>query len=265
MPHLPAEQQTPCPSTHERPIPGRDGNVPVADGRSVRARVARASNAVDAQQRFLAYAAHELRGEIALQRMLAEVALADPNADRAVLREMGERVVVACERQEQLLAALLTLSRSRCERLRRKPVDLATTAAEVLRAYDHHGFRRTTALERARTTGDPPLVERLVANLVANAVHHNIPGGQLDVATYTAASRAIFTITNTGPVIPAGEIPRLFQPFQRLDSRASAATDGVGLGLAIVQAIANAHDARVTARPRTAGGLEIRVAFPARD
>ena len=120
-------------------------------------------------------------------------------------------------------------------------------------------------LEPARTTGDPLLVERLVANLVDNAVRHNIRGGRLDVATHTAAGRAIFAIANTGPVIPTGELTRIFQPFQRLSYPASVCADGVGLGLAIVQAIANAHDAAVTAQARTGGGLGIDVAFPAFD
>ena len=92
----------------------------------------------------------------------------------------------------------------------------------------HHELRGTTALEPARTTGDPQLIERLVANLVANAVRHNIPGGRLDVATYTAAGRATFTIANTGPVIPTGELTRLFQPFQRLSSHPGPSATGSG-------------------------------------
>jgi signal transduction histidine kinase len=222
-------------------------------------------NAVEAQHRFLAYAAHELRGEITLQLALAEATLADANADTAALREMGEGVVAACERQERLLEALLTLARSECGRLRREPVDLAATAADVLRSHDHHGLGSTTALEPARTAGDPQLVERLVANLVTNAVRHNVPGGRLDIVTYTAAGRARFTIANTGAVIPSGELTRLFQPFQRLTARGGPSADGVGLGLTIVQAIASAHDATVTAHPRTGGGLGIDVAFPALD
>jgi len=214
------------------------------------------------QHRFLAYAAHELRGSITLQRALAEVALADPDADAGVLRQMGERVVAGCQRQEQLLEALLTLSRSECARLRREPVDLAATAAEVFQAHDHRGLRSSTALEFARTTGDPRLVERLVANLVANAVAHNVPGGRLDIVTFTAAGRAVFRIANTGPLIPPGELRRLFQPFHRLSSRGASA-EGAGLGLAIVQAVADAHHARVTAHARTGGGLGIDVAFPA--
>ena len=243
----------------------RDRTALAALTDGVRAEAAPASVAVETQQRFLAYATHELRGEITLQRTLAEVALADPNADTTALREMGERVVVACERQERLLEALLTLARSECGRLRREPVDLAATAAEVLRAHDRHGLRSTTALEPARMSGDPQLLERLVANLVANAADHNIRDGRLEVATHTVAGRARFTIANTGPVIPAGELTRLFQPFQRLSARPGQAPHGVGLGLAIVQAIANAHDATVTAQAPTGGGLRIDVAFAALD
>jgi signal transduction histidine kinase len=216
-----------------------------------------------AQERFLAFAAHELRGQIALQLVLAEATLADPRADLAALREMGEGVVASCRRQERLLEALLALCRSEHGRLRRETVDLAATAADVLRAHAHHGLRSTAALEPARTTGDPELIERLLANLIGNAVHYNEPRGRFDVVTSTAAGRAIFTIANSGPVVPAGELQRLFQPFQRLNSHARRPANGAGLGLAIVQAIANAHNATVTAQARTGGGLGIHVAFPA--
>lgn len=220
---------------------------------------------MDAQQRFVAYAAHELRGEIALQLTLTEATLADPNADTTALREMGEVVVAGCWRQERLLEALLALARSECRSLRREPIDLAATAVEVLQVHDHHGLRRTTALRPARTTGHPLLVERLLANLVTNAVRHNVPGGRVDTHTYTANGRAIFSIANSGPRIPAGELTRLFQPFQRLSSRPGPCSNGLGLGLALVQAIAEAHDATLTVQTRTGGGLGINVAFPALD
>jgi signal transduction histidine kinase len=218
---------------------------------------------VDAQERFLAYAAHELRGQIAVQLVLAEATLADPDADIVALREMGEGVVASCRRQERLLEALLALCRSEHGHLRREPVDLAATAADALRAHAHPELTSTAALEPATTAGDPQLIERLVANLVGNAVHHNHPGGRLDLATSTAAGQAIFTISNTGPLVPAGELERLFGPFQRLGSHARPSAHGSGLGLAIVQAIANAHHGTVTARARTGGGLGIDVAFPA--
>jgi signal transduction histidine kinase len=217
----------------------------------------------EAGRSFVAYAAHELRGGIALQRTVAEATLADPHADTLALREMGEEVVAVCERQEQLLEALLTLARSDYGHLRREPVDLAATVAGVLRAHDHHGLRTIAALRPARTVGDPHLVERLVANLVANAVRHNIPSGRIEVATYASAGRAAFSVVNTGPVLPPGELTRIFEPFQRFRPFGRRPADGVGLGLAIVQAIATAHDATVTAQARNSGGLKIEIDFPA--
>jgi signal transduction histidine kinase len=87
------------------------------------ATMALAAGVPKAQRCLVAYAAHKLRGVITLQRTLAEVALADPKADAAALREMGERVVAATERQDRLLEALLTLARSECGRARPEPVD----------------------------------------------------------------------------------------------------------------------------------------------
>jgi signal transduction histidine kinase len=247
--------QTPARAAHRlRAAAGRIGSARLTTFVSDRS---------SSQRCFVAYAAHELRGEIALQLALAEATLADPDADAAALREMGNGVVAACERQEQLLEALLTLARSEYGLLRREPVDLAATAAEVLRAHGHRELTSTTALEPARTTGDPLLVKRLVANLVENAIRHNMPAGRLDLATYTASGQAIFTIANTGPVIPAGELTLLFEPFQRRSSREGCSADGVGLGLAIVEAIASAHDAMVNAESPTGGGLRIAIGFPA--
>jgi signal transduction histidine kinase len=217
----------------------------------------------DADGCFLAYAAHELRGSITIQRTLAEVALADPEADTVALRQMGAQVAASCERQERLLEALLTLARSEFGQLRREPVDLAETAAGVLEVHAPRGLRMITTLEPGRMIGDPELVERLVANLVSNAIRHNVPGGRLDVATYAAAGRARLTVANTGPPIPTGAVPRLFQPFQRLGADTGGARDGVGLGLAIVQAIADAHDANVNAEARAAGGLRVEIDFQA--
>ena len=255
-------------ATHELTPRGHvlEGNTRIDAGRRVRSAGGWASPArLAAGEKFAAYVAHELRAPIALQRALVEVTLTDPHADTDALRAMGEGVVAACEWQERLLEALLTLSRSECGRLRRERVDVAATAAHVLRAQDRNGLRCTPALETARTSGDPQLVERLVANLVANAVGHNVPGGRFEVVTYTAAGRAVLSVANTGLPIPTGELQRLFQPFQRLSSNPRTFSDGVGLGLAIVLAIADAHDAAVTAQARSGGGLEIDVAFPALD
>jgi signal transduction histidine kinase len=216
-------------------------------------------------ERFAAYVAHELRTPLATQRALLELALADANADAATWREIGGEVLGACMRQERLLEACLTLARSQGGPQRREPVDLASMAAEALRAHDLSGLESVVALEPAWTTGTPDLVERLAGNLVSNALRHNIVGGRIEVATWTDSGRAVLSVANTGPFVPAEELLRLFQPFQRLDSNPRTSGHGVGLGLAIVEAIADAHDATVSARARTGGGLGVDVAFPALD
>jgi signal transduction histidine kinase len=208
-----------------------------------------------------AYVAHELRTPLATQRALLELALGDPRVDVVGWREIGEDVLGACLQQERVLEACLTLARSEGGRQRCEVVDLAAVAAAALRAHDLSGLERVVVIEPARTTGDPDLVERLVANLVSNAVRHNVAGGWIEVATRIESGRAVILVANSGPLVPPAELERLFRPFQRLHANAN----GVGLGLAIVQAIADAHDAPVTARARTCGGLAIDVAFRALD
>ena len=207
---------------------------------------------------LMAYAAHELRTPLAAQRALLELALSDSSADVATWREIGEDVLTACGQQERTIEACLTFARSQCELPRREPLDLAEIADEALKALDRCPLKTVAALEPAWTTGDPALLERLIANLVSNAIRHNVLGGRITVATGTKRGRAHFSVANTGPLVPTGEVERLFQPFHRLNSN-----DGIGLGLAIVRTIAEAHDAVVTARARARGGLGIDVAFPA--
>jgi signal transduction histidine kinase len=217
------------------------------------------------EELLAAYIAHELRTPLATQRALLELTLADPRADTASWRDVAEDVLDACLQQERLLEACVTLARSRCGLMRNEPVDLAAIANEALRAHDLSGLESVVLLEPAWTTGDPSLIERLAANLVSNAIRHNLVAGRIEVATRTQSGRAQFTVANTGPLVPASELKRLFEPFQRLNSNPRTLSDGVGLGLAIVQAIAGAHDATLTADARTGGGLGIAVTFPALD
>ena len=121
-------------------------------------------------------------------------------------------------------------------------------------------------LDPAPAEGDPRLAESLVANLVGNALRHNVPGGWASIETSTVGGRAVLRVSNSGPVIPPAEVDRLFQPFQRLgDERVGvrrAGDGGLGLGLAIVRAIAVAHGAELTVHARPEGGLDITVIFP---
>jgi len=218
---------------------------------------------IEQPERFAAYVAHELRTPLATQRALLELALSDPDADLASWREIGEDVLGACLQQERLVEACLALARSRGRPQRCEPVNLALIATETLRAHDLGDLESAVALEPAWTNGDADLLERLAANLVSNAIRHNIVRGRIEVASRTESGRAHVTVANTGPLVPAAELQRLFQPFQRFNSNSRSSSDGVGLGLAIVRAIADAHDATVTAQARTGGGLRIDVAFPA--
>jgi signal transduction histidine kinase len=225
--------------------------------------LARLESAFDAQRQFVANASHELRTPLTLERTLLELALSDPNASVDSYRHTCEQLLAVGEQQEHLIEALLTLSRSQRGLGSRQPVDLAAITAAAVTAADHDGLALATRLEPAATTGDPRLVERLVANLLSNAIRHNVGGGRVEIATGRRDGRAVLTVDNTGPTIPAGELERIFQPFQRLDAARTADGKGLGLGLSIVKAIADAHDAAVTAEPRGDGGLHVEVAFPA--
>jgi signal transduction histidine kinase len=225
--------------------------------------LARLERAFEAQRRFVTNASHELRTPLTLERTLLEVALADPDADTRSLRRTCERVLAAGEQQERLLEALLTLSRSQRGVEERQPIDLAGVTGECIAEVPDETVVLNARLNPASTCGDRQLIERLVSNLVTNALLHNIPNGSVDVETAMADGVARLTVENTGPVVPPGQIERMFEPFQRLARDRTDDADGLGLGLSIVEAIAHAHHATVTAKPRPAGGLIVGVNFPA--
>ena len=231
-------------------------------GNTVDGLLARLETSFEAQRQFVANASHELRTPLTLERTLLELALSDPNASIDSYRHTCEQLLAVGEQQEQLIDALLTLSRSQRGIDSREPVDLAAITATATAAVDNEGLVLDTALGPARTSGNPRLVERLVANLVGNAVRHNVEGGTVSLSTETRDGRAVLTVANTGPKVPASELERLFQPFQRLDATRTTGTKGFGLGLSIVQAIADAHDATITTAAPPDGGLHIEVSFP---
>jgi signal transduction histidine kinase len=235
--------------------------------------LARLDAAFEAQKRFVANASHELRTPLTFQRAALEVVLADENADAARLRAACERVLAAGADQERLIEALLTLARGQRGLERRQPVDLAAVTSRVVAQQDPGLNQSPTPPEGARvsvdgrlapsrTWGDARLLERLVGNLVDNAIRHNMPGGWVAVWTGTDRDRAMLRVVNSGPVVAADQIGVLVQPFQRMDSRVNR-RDGLGLGLSIVAAIAGAHGAHLGIEARPEGGLEVTLAFPA--
>jgi signal transduction histidine kinase len=226
---------------------------------------ARLDASFDAQRHFVANASHELRTPLAGLRTLLEVALADPDADADTLRSACQEALALGGHQERLVQALLALATSERGLTRSDTLDLAQVANGVLASRRDQatlkGIDVTEHLAPAMTVGDPRLIESLVANLLDNALRHNHPDGHVDIATRTAGTQATLTVTNSGPVVPGDEIRRLFQPFQRLAADRHSGRDGYGLGLAIVNAVVQAHHASLTTSARPEGGLTITVRF----
>jgi signal transduction histidine kinase len=222
--------------------------------------------AFEAQRQFVANASHELRAPLTRQRALIQVALADPDANLVSLRTAHERVLASEQQLEQMIEALLALTRGQAGLERRGPLDLAAIASKALLSRESEAAGRDldvrATLAPAPTVGDPRLVERLIANLLDNAIRHNIPQGNVEITTGIRHQRAFLAVANSGPTIPPEEVPRLLQPFQRLHGTRTNHTSGNGLGLAIVVAIATAHRAALTAQPRPGGGLIVEVTFP---
>jgi signal transduction histidine kinase len=229
--------------------------------------LARLDTAFETQRRFVANASHELRTPLAIARTEVDVALADPDASPAELRAMAERVREASERSERLIEGLLTLARSERQLRAREPVDLSLAAAEALSVArpeaERLGLRVSSVLGGAPVAGDRALLERLVANLVENAVRHNVAGGWLEVDTGLAGGRAAARVANGGRPIQPGQVAGLFEPFRRLGGDRTGSDRGAGLGLSIVRSVAAAHGGAACARALPGGGLEVTVELPA--
>jgi len=227
---------------------------------------ARLQASFDAQRRFAANASHELRTPLTRERALLQVTLADPAATTGTWRAVSRELLASNAEQERLIEALLTLAGSEAGSGQREPLDLAAITSEALVVprpeISRLGLHVYADIQPASLDGDPLLTQQLVTNLIDNAVRHNIPGGDVQVSTGTTGGHAVLSVTNSGLVIPPAEVDRLFEPFQRFGPRPARRNGGHGLGLSIVRAIATAHGAVITARPRPGGGLAIDIAFP---
>jgi signal transduction histidine kinase len=225
----------------------------------------RLDRSFDGQRRLVASASHELRTPLAINRSLLELAVTRPDASPD-LRRLAESLLQVNERHERLIDGLLTLADSENEVTERSPVDLAEVAEHVTEqlaaAAAEAGISVVREQAPAPTSGDPILLERLAANLVENAVRHNVPDGWLCVRTETARGWATLTVSNTGPAVPGYEVEALFQPFRRLGHERVGGGRGFGLGLSIVRAVARAHGGDAVARPRDGGGLIVTVTLP---
>jgi len=221
--------------------------------------------AFDAQRNFVSSASHELRTPLTLTRTLLQMALTDSHPTLASYRSTCRDLLEASDQQEQLIDALLTLARSQRGLQSREPLDLATITTGVLRVLQPQADARqlaiSTSISPAPVLGDGRLIQRLVTNLIDNAIRYSNPHGHISIDVTAGTHHPALKITNTGPVIAPAHATRLLQPFQRLSVTRPANAEGLGLGLSIVAAIAKAHHATLTVNPRPHGGLDIAVNF----
>ena len=175
---------------------------------------------------------------------------------------MGEAVRDTVDRCERLIASLLMLARSEAAVGPGQRIDLAALAGDCitdLRARAHEApVTVRDDLAPAWAQADPALAERLVANLLDNAIRHNVPGGWVEVTTATVGDRVELVVANGGERIDPDEAVRLAEPFRRRNR----AVSGFGLGLSIVRSVAEAHGGTLTLAARAEGGLEVTAELP---
>jgi two-component system sensor histidine kinase VanS len=217
------------------------------------------------QQRFAANASHELRTPLAITQTLLDVARNDPNHDNG---ELVDRLYAVNTRAIDLTEALLLLSRADQQSFTPVPVDLSLIVEEgietLLPFAERHGVTIETSSDVTPTTGSEALFLQLTTNLVHNAIVHNLPEkGTVWVTTSVHPKTVVLTVENTGDKLTPRSVATLVEPFQRGAERIRTEHAGVGLGLAIVRSITQAHDGTLTLTPRSAGGLSVTVQLPA--
>ncbi|MBB6171228.1 signal transduction histidine kinase [Nocardiopsis mwathae] len=225
----------------------------------------RLDRAFDGQRRFVANASHELRTPLAINRTLLEVALSDPDAS-ADLKSVGRTLLETNSRHERLIDGLLLLAKSDRELDTRVHIDMGEVAETVLSQLSAEiaasGLNVRSDLRAAHVTGDPVLLERLVANLVENALRYNVADGEITIRTGIYDGAPAVQVENSGPVIPGYEVEGLFEPFRRASGDRLRSAKSAGLGLSIVRSVVRAHGGTVQAWPRAGGGLVVTVCLP---
>jgi two-component system, OmpR family, sensor histidine kinase VanS len=227
--------------------------------------LARLEAHVSEQQRFAANASHELRTPLAVTQTLLDVARKDPSRDNG---ELVDRLHAVNTRAIDLTEALLLLSRADQRSFARERVDLSLIAEEatetLLPLAEERGATIETSGEMTPTIGSPALLLQMATNLVHNAVVHNLSEqGTVSVTTSVHSNNVVLTVENTGEKLTPQLVSRLGEPFQRGTKRIRTDHAGVGLGLAIVNSITQAHDGTLTLTSRAGGGLCVTVQLPA--
>ncbi|HET8584700.1 MAG TPA: ATP-binding protein, partial [Casimicrobiaceae bacterium] len=227
--------------------------------------LARLSDAIAAQRRFTADAAHELRTPLAALKLQLDLARRanDPDQRAAALDDLEAGVARASHVVEQLM----TLARAEPEAMaqRRTQCDLVAIAKDAIVARAALAADKGIDLGLARETpasvsGDPASLGILLSNLIDNALRYTPRGGRIDVSVDGDENGATLVVADTGPGIPAEARERVFDRFYRGDDNGGP---GSGLGLSIVKRIGEAHGATVgLGDPADGSGLVATVRFP---
>ena len=230
---------------------------------AVDAMLERVAAGYDAQRRFAANASHELRTPLSVQRTLIEVGMSsDVTPDQLAL--LSRQLLATNERNERLIEGLVVLAESDQGLASRTPQRLDRIAADVMAAHADRaaaaGVTMITEVTPCSVLGEDVLLERLVVNLVSNAIKYNRPGG---VVRLHVDDGPRMLVENTGPTVPAERVDEMFEPFRRLSSERTDHTGGSGLGLTIARSITAAHGGAISAEPRGGDGLRVTVALPA--
>lgn len=216
----------------------------------------------EGQRRFASNASHELRTPLAVQRTLVEVAMVTGDDDKEINR-LGAQLLLVNERNERLIEGLLVLAESDRGLPGTVPVRLDQLTSEVLDAYSdlaaEHKLEVRRGMVERTVQGDPVLLERMISNLLHNAIKYNEPGGWVEVVV---AEQPAISVHNSGQVVPTEAVSSLFEPFRRLTAERTNHRDGAGLGLSIVRSIVAAHHGSVSAKPGEQGGLRMDVHLP---
>jgi two-component system sensor histidine kinase VanS len=227
--------------------------------------LARLEAHVAEQQRFAANASHELRTPLAITQTLLDVARNDPPAAPG---ELVDRLHAVNARAIELTEALLVLSRADQGSFTREHVDLSLLVEEatetLLPLAEQRGVTIDTSGDVSPALGSQALLLQMTTNLVHNAIVHNMPEqGTVWVSTRARPEAVVLTVENSGEPLAPDLVSTLTEPFQRRNERVRNDHAGVGLGLAIVERIAQVHHGTLTLAPRDGGGLRVTVQLPA--
>lgn len=228
----------------------------------------RLSEAFARERQFISDASHELKTPLTSINANAQMLLRWGDRDPAVLRESLETITAESAQLAAMVNGMLTLAKAdRGDEIPKEPTSLAQVASEVVHGAESRAAEKhlTLGFEHEATPtvyGEPGLLRQLVSNLVDNAIKFTEKGG-VDVRVGAGDGRAWVEVGDTGPGIPAEELPHVFDRFYRVDAARSRAVPGTGLGLAIVRSIARVHNGEVSVGRSPAGGALFRVTLPA--